>query len=77
MIAFSDINLVNIPFLIVVDKENIKALNYFEKFRKEISFKYSKDNNFKCNFQFLKFDYEWSLLSLGFIWLCQEMKTLN
>lgn len=76
MLVFNDMNLKSVPFLIIVDKENIKMLNYFEKFRKQISSKVNQDIDFKCNFQFLNFKKEWDLLSLGFVWLNEEMKSI-
>ena len=79
MNILNDKNLKKVPFLIVIDKENIKMINYLEKFRKNISNTYfnNSSNDFKCNFQFINFNEEWDLLSLGFIWLCEVMDSVQ
>ena len=72
-----DINLKHTPFLIVINKQSTENLIEFEDIRKEITETFHKDENFKCNYLFLNYQKELDLLGLGFVWLCDEMKSLN
>ena len=74
MNIFCNINIVNIPILVLIDSNN-KDTNIVEKLRNEMNSKSEKISN-EIKFQCVDFEGNIGEMITGFDWLCETMKPL-